>query len=128
MGGSTVRRSTPLSTEEHRSKSIMLRAGDPPDLVVHRRDLELAPEGVRADRRRSQGVIADVHAVTRHGMRALCEMSGAVEVVAEASSPSEAVRLLAESESDLVVIGFEPPGADIIRRICAEAPSTKVLV
>jgi len=102
--------------------------GDPPDLVVHRRDLELAPEGVRADRRRSRGVIADVHAVTRHGMRALCEMSGAVEVVAEASSPSEAVRLVVESESDLVVLGFEPPGADIIRRVCTEAPSTKVLV
>ena len=128
MGGSTVRRSTPLpSTEEHRSKSpIVLRAGDPPDLVVQRRGLELAAEGARVDRRRSRSVIADVHAVTRHGMRVLCEMSEAVEVVAEASSPGEVVRVAVESESDLVVLGFEPP--DLIRRLSNEAPFPKVLV
>jgi two-component system response regulator DevR len=128
MGGTTARRSTPLpSAEERRSKApIVLRAGDPPDLVVQRRGLELAHEGLRVDRRRSRSVIADVHAVTRHGMRLLCDMCGGVEVVAEASSPGEVVRVVLESESNLVVLGFEPP--DLIRRLCNEAPFTKVLV
>ena len=109
----------------------MLRAGDPPDLVVRRRvGVHADPEAIEQDRRRprSRVVIADIHAVTRHGMRALLATCENVDVVAEASSVSEAVHGVLDHGADLVVVGFEPSDHDVIKRIHREAPFTRVLV
>ena len=82
------------------------------------------------DRRRprSRVVIADVHSVTRHGMRALLAMCDNVDVVGEASSVSETVSAVLEHTADLVVAGLEPSDHVVIKKIRQEAPFTKVLV
>ncbi len=135
MGRSTVRNSKDApSTDQADRQLAALRAGDPPDLVVQRRDLNVA--GFRSadqDRRQpeSRAVIADVHAITRHGMRALLELCGNVEVVAEASSATEAVQAVCEQVADLAVLGFDLRDSRTpltLRRIKHEAPFTRVLV
>ena len=130
MGDTSVRRSPAFSPPRNRAQAPLgLRAGDPPDLIVQRREIQAAPE-VRIDRRqpRSRVVIADLHAVTRHGMRALCDLCGTVEVVAEASSTGDLVRAATACEADLVVLGFDPPDHVVIARLLQEAPETRVLV
>jgi len=130
MGGSSVRRSSGAASTEPESGNV-LRAGDPPDLIVRRRvGIHIDRHTTEDDRRRprSRAVIADIHAVTRHGMRALLGTCENVEVVAEASSVSETVRAVLDNAADLVVVGFDPSDHIVIKKVRHEAPFTRVLV
>jgi len=80
-------------------------------------------------------LIADDHAVVRAGLRALLDGEPDLEVVAEAGSGEEAVRLAAELAPGLVLMDLRFAGADggidgveAVRRLTAEAPGTAVVM
>jgi two-component system, NarL family, response regulator NreC len=54
-------------------------------------------------------LLADDHAVLRHGLRLGLEQAGGLEVVAEASLVSEAIALAVQEHPDVVVIGVQFP-------------------
>jgi DNA-binding NarL/FixJ family response regulator len=76
-------------------------------------------------------MLADDHPVVRAGIRAMLEADDAVEVVAEAGTAEEAVRLAA-SGVDLVLMDLQFPGAlqgaEATRRIRALPEPPRVLV
>jgi DNA-binding NarL/FixJ family response regulator len=59
--------------------------------------------------RRIRVLLADDHALVRHGVRLILEQQPDIEVVAEASDGAEAVALLREHEIDLVVLDIAMP-------------------
>ncbi|MEV7889862.1 response regulator transcription factor, partial [Streptomyces sp. NPDC088357] len=78
-------------------------------------------------------VIADDHAVVRAGLRALLEGEPDLEVIAEAGSGEEAVRLAAELKPDVVLMdlrfaGCAVDGIEAVRRLTVEAPAVPALM
>ncbi|MFF4359913.1 response regulator [Streptomyces sp. NPDC001604] len=78
-------------------------------------------------------VVADDHAVVRAGLRALLEGEPDLEVIAEAGSGEEAVRLAVEQKPDVVLMDLRFAGAGIdgieaVRRLAVEAPAVPVLM
>jgi DNA-binding NarL/FixJ family response regulator len=76
-------------------------------------------------------LIADDHGVMRAGLRALLQDEPTVEVVAEASSGEEALRLAGEMSPDIALIDIGMPGMDGIettRRLKKFSPQIQVLV
>ncbi|MFI7498454.1 response regulator [Streptomyces sp. NPDC049687] len=81
-------------------------------------------------------LVADDHAVVRAGLRALLEGAPDLEVVAEAGSGEEAVRLAVRLAPDVVLMdlrfgGGGGPGIDgieAVRRLAAEAPGIPVVM
>ncbi|WP_210588571.1 response regulator transcription factor [Streptomyces sp. GESEQ-35] len=80
-------------------------------------------------------VIADDHVVVRAGLRALLEGEPDLEVVAEAGSGEEAVRLALELAPDVVLMdlrfggnGHGLDGVDAVRRLAAESPGLPVVM
>ena len=76
-------------------------------------------------------LIADDHYLVREGLKALLASEEAFEVVAEASTGTEAARLAAEHQPDVVILDLRMPGGDGIeacRRIKADCPSTHVMM
>jgi len=75
-------------------------------------------------------LLADDHAVTRFGLRALLEMSG-MEVVGEAREGREALRLAEELAPDVAILDVSMPGlngidaAALLRPRC---PQTRVVI
>ena len=75
-------------------------------------------------------LLVDDHDLFRTGLRNLLE-EREVQVVGEASTGEEAVRLVRESAPDVVVMDLHMPGIagiEAIRQIAAIAPLTRVLV
>lgn len=133
MGGQVVRR-TPDAGLDGRAEMQgvrRLRAGDPSDLIV-RREIDLRDASLEAPiSAPSRAVIADVHALTRHGMRALIAQCEDVEIVAEASSGPDAVRATVEQGADLALVDLDLPeldGIQVTKRIRAQVPSARVIV
>ncbi|MER6418216.1 response regulator transcription factor [Streptomyces sp. NPDC001137] len=78
-------------------------------------------------------LVADDHAVVRAGLRALLEGEPDLEVIAEAGSGEEAVRLAVRLKPDVVLMDLRFAGADIdgieaVRRLTVEAPAVPVLM
>jgi DNA-binding NarL/FixJ family response regulator len=75
-------------------------------------------------------VVVDDHSFYRAGLIRLLTQSG-VDVVAEAPNGEEAIRVVAETAPDVVVMDINMPGLSGIeatRRLVEESPATKVLV
>lgn len=77
-------------------------------------------------------LLSDDHPVVRAGIRALLESEADLEVVAEAATAEDAVRLAAASGVDLVLMDLQFPGtmqgAEATRRIRSHAAAPRVLV
>jgi DNA-binding NarL/FixJ family response regulator len=72
--------------------------------------------------------IVDDHAMFRTGVRA--EISGSVEVVAEAEDVETAIVAIAEHKPDVVLLDVHMPGGggmEVIRRLHTRLPDTKFL-
>jgi DNA-binding NarL/FixJ family response regulator len=75
-------------------------------------------------------VVVDDHSFFRAGLTRMLRSSG-VEVVAEAASGEDAIRVVAETAPDVVLMDLSMPGMSGIeatRRLLAESAATKVLV
>ena len=73
-------------------------------------------------------VIVDDHGLFRSGVRA--EVEGLVNVVGEAGSVEEAVRLIGEVKPDVVLLDVHMPGgggAEVIRQVARSAPGQRFL-
>src|ERR1700680_3305922 len=76
-------------------------------------------------------VIADDHAVVRHGLRVLLEAQHGILVCWEASTGMEALDYVAKEKPDLLVLDLTMPEMNGLEVVCAarqESPSTDVLI
>ena len=76
-------------------------------------------------------LVADDHAVVRHGLRVLLEAQPGLQVCGEASTGMEAVDYVKKQKPDLLVLDLTMPdmnGLEVMRAIRGESPSTDVLV
>jgi DNA-binding NarL/FixJ family response regulator len=76
-------------------------------------------------------VVADDHAVVRHGLRSFLGLQDDMEVVGEAEDGEQAVAIVAELRPDVVLIDLVMPGVDgveAIRRIHELLPEARVVV
>lgn len=76
-------------------------------------------------------LIADDHPIFREGMSSLLESVAGFEVVGEASTGEEAVRLAAERSPDVILMDIGMPamnGIEATRAIVDVAPSARVVV
>ena len=76
-------------------------------------------------------LLVDDHPVFRHGLKALLGALTDVDVVAEGTDGSDAVRLAVELRPDVVVMDLQMPGVDGVtatRQITEVAPECGVLV
>jgi two-component system NarL family response regulator len=76
-------------------------------------------------------MIADDHPVVREGLRQLLEVDGSIQVVAQASSGLECLRLLEKSSPDIIFMDVRMPGISGIeatRLICRKYPNVKVIM
>jgi DNA-binding NarL/FixJ family response regulator len=76
-------------------------------------------------------LVADDHPLFRVGLTTALQLSGAVEIVGEAASGSEAVAAVAALQPDVVVMDLHMPGLNGIeatRQILDERPGTGILV
>jgi two-component system, NarL family, response regulator LiaR len=76
-------------------------------------------------------VIVDDHSVVREGLRAFLRLQEGIEVVGEAASAAEAVRVARTSSPDVVLLDLVMPGGDgvgAIRDLIGAAPGVRVVV
>jgi two-component system invasion response regulator UvrY len=76
-------------------------------------------------------LIADDHAIIRHGLKQIVEESGEMRVVAEADSGIVALRKIREIECDVVLLDISLPdmsGIDVLKQIHAEKPQLPILI
>jgi two-component system response regulator NreC len=76
-------------------------------------------------------LLADDHLVLRAGLRALLESEGDLQVIAEAGTGDEAIRLAQERQPDVVVMDLGMPGLgglEAIRQIRRSMPQIRIVV
>ncbi len=76
-------------------------------------------------------LVADDHAVVRHGLRQVISLEEDLSVVAEAKTAWETMERVREGGFDVLLLDMSmpgPSGLDLIRRVKAEAPQIPVLV
>ena len=76
-------------------------------------------------------LLTDDHALVRSGIRRLLEDSGRVEIVGEAESGEEGVRLAQALEPDVILMDVSMPGiggVEACRRILQRRPEQKIIV
>lgn len=76
-------------------------------------------------------VIADDHGVLRAGLRALLNAEPDMQVVGEAASGREALRLVAELTPDILLLDInmpDPGGLEVLQQLQTTAPAPRVLI
>lgn len=76
-------------------------------------------------------VLADDHGLVRAGIRSVLERMPDVEIVGEASDGAQALQIVSERKTDLVLMDIAMPvmnGLDVAAEIAKEVPETKVLI
>jgi DNA-binding NarL/FixJ family response regulator len=76
-------------------------------------------------------IICDDQAIVRDGLELLLKLEKDIEVVGLAQDGAEAVDLVAKSQPDLILMDLKMAGmngVEATRRICAQYPSTQVLI
>jgi two-component system, NarL family, invasion response regulator UvrY len=76
-------------------------------------------------------LIADDHAIIRHGLKQIIEENGEMRVVAEADTGIDALRKIRETECDVVLLDISMPdmsGIDVLKQIHAEKPQLPILI
>jgi DNA-binding NarL/FixJ family response regulator len=76
-------------------------------------------------------VVADDHAMIRHGVRALLEAEADWTVVGEAADGRSAVELIARLRPNVAVVDVMMPefnGLEVVRRVRQKAPDTRLVV
>src|SRR5205085_913748 len=76
-------------------------------------------------------LIADSHSVIRLGVRTLVETQPNLQVIGEAESGREALRLANETQPDIAIIGYSLPelnGRDLTLELKKHLPQTRVLI
>jgi DNA-binding NarL/FixJ family response regulator len=76
-------------------------------------------------------LIADDHQIFRDGMKMLIETEPGLELVGEAETGSEAVRLAVKLVPDVILMDLQMPeidGIQAVRQITAEVPDVKILM
>lgn len=78
-------------------------------------------------------VLADDHAVVRRGLRLVLDGEDDLEVLAEAGTIDDAVRLVKAHRPDVVVLDLNMPGSvasslDVLPTLAADAPGTRIVV
>ena len=82
-------------------------------------------------RARIRILIVDDHQVVRHGLRQLLERETDMEVIGEAGSGTDAVRVATEQRPDVVLLDVkldDLDGPEVCRRISVAAPGTAVVM
>lgn len=78
-----------------------------------------------------QVLIADDHALFRHGLRSLLETLDYLEVIGESDDGQSTIDLAASLQPDLILMDIEMPGCnglEAARKIKARFPRTKILI
>jgi DNA-binding NarL/FixJ family response regulator len=86
---------------------------------------------VTRGRARIRIVIVDDHQVVRHGLRQLLEREADMEVVGEAGSGTDAVRVATEQKPNVVLLDVkldDLDGPEVCRQISTAAPGTAVVM
>ena len=76
-------------------------------------------------------MLVDDHAIVRRGLKSLIESAGDLEVVGEAGSKAEAIRVAGQSTPEVVLMDVRLPdgsGIEAAREIRAAHPATHVLM
>ncbi|HQN65132.1 MAG TPA: response regulator transcription factor [Methylophilus sp.] len=76
-------------------------------------------------------ILVDDHNVVRSGLRRLLELSGDIDVVAEASSGEQACQIYNEFQANVLVMDLSMPGIgglEALRRILISSPKAKVII
>jgi NarL family two-component system response regulator LiaR len=76
-------------------------------------------------------LLADDHALVRHGVRSFLATQPDLDVVAEAATGAETVRQAAEHRPDVALVDLRMPatdGVEAIRQLARTSPTTRVVV
>ncbi len=76
-------------------------------------------------------LVADDHGVVRKGLRFLLERQGDMEVVGEASSGREAIRMAGELDPQIIIMDIAMPqfnGIDAAEQILRKNPDTRIIM